>query len=281
MPAQTDRPAISPIHEGAPIRRPDARRTQIDRALFERRDRGDRGARDALIERFMPLARSIARRYEARGVPLEDLVQVACLGLVNAVDRYDPQRGCAFSSFAVPTITGELKRYFRDRTWAIRPPRDLQERSLRIETAASELTARLDRRPTVTELADTLNCSDEQILEGLKPLLTRSSLSLDAPTATQDDHRAMLQDTVGASEDGYQHAETRADLTQLLRILPARTRLVLRLRLERELTQAEIGELLGVSQMQISRIIRGALHKLNLVATHHDQQDAKQHHIAA
>lgn len=212
---------------------------------------------------------------------MEDLVQVACLGLVNAVDRYDPQRGCAFSSYAVPTIAGELKRYFRDRTWAIRPPRDLQERSLRIETTVSTLTARLDRRPTVPELADALDCSDEEILEGLQPLLTRSSLSLDAPTANHDDHGAMLQDTIGSSENGYDHAEARADLTELLRILPPRTRLVLRLRLERELTQAEIGTLLGVSQMQISRIIRSAMHKLNLVATHHDQQHADRDRLAA
>lgn len=268
MPAVTDLPIVE-----ARTSHPccDDARTRMDRALFARRDRGDLRARDALIERFLPLAKSIARRYETSGEPLEDLVQVASLGLVNAIDRFDPSRGSAFSSYAVPTIAGELKRYFRDRTWAIRPPRGLQECTLRVEAAARELTARLNRAPTIPELAAATDYSDEEILEALQARRARAALSLDAPTGLRDDHSEMLQDTLGSSERGYAHVEARAELEGLLRVVAPRERLALRLRYERDLTQAEIGALLGVSQMQVSRILRAAIEQLSLVATHDHQ----------
>ena len=251
--------------------REDQARARMDRVLFARRDEGDRAARDALIERFLPLARSIARRYETSGEPLEDLVQVASLGLVKAIDRYDPSRGCAFSSYAVPTISGELKRYFRDRTWAIRPPRSLQELTLRVEASARELTARCDRAPTVAELATALGCSDEKILQALQARRGRDALSLSASPGAGDDQAVALQDQLGSNEPGYARAEARVELEGLLRLVPPRTRLVLRLRFERDLTQAEIGALLGVSQMQVSRIVRAAIEQLNAIATHeHD-----------
>ena len=253
--------------------REDEARARIDRVLFARLDRGDVAARDALIERFLPLARSIARRYETSGEPLEDLVQVASLGLVKAVDRYDPSRGCAFSSYAVPTISGELKRYFRDRTWAIRPPRELQELTLRVDAATRELTARHDRSPTVAELAATLGCSDERILEALQARRGRDTLSLSAPPGASDDRGTALQDVLGSSERGYARAEARVELEGLLRLVPPRTRLILRLRFERDLTQAEIGALLGVSQMQVSRIVRAAIEQLNGIAMH--EQDLR------
>jgi RNA polymerase sigma-B factor len=242
-------------------------RTRIDRQLFARRDRGDLRARDELIERFMPLARSIARRYEQSGEPLEDLVQVASMALVKAIDRYDPQRGTAFSSYAVPTIAGELKRYFRDRAWAIRPPRDVQELALRVDRVAERLNTQLNRSPTIGEVASAVNESDEHVLEAMQARSSYSTLSFQAPHGRSDDN-AVLQDVLGSEEGGYEHAEDRALIDRLMRGVSERERLVLRLRFEEDLTQAEIGTALGVSQMQISRILRRAIERLREVAEH-------------
>jgi RNA polymerase sigma-B factor len=236
--------------------------------LFARRAAGDPRARDELIERFMPLARSLARRYEQSSEPLDDLVQVAAMGLVKAVDRYEPGRGCAFSSYAVPTIVGELKRHFRDRTWSVRPPRALQELTLRVDQAAARLAQELDRPPTVSELAAAVGSSDEAVMEALQARTARGALSLQAPVGSRDE-QSELQDTLGGSDDGFARAETRVMLDSLLTGLTPRARTVLRLRFEQDLTQAEIGALLGVSQMQISRIIRQALGQLRHIA---DQQ---------
>lgn len=237
----------------------------MDRALFARRDRGDMRARDELIERFMPLARSIARRYDGSSEPLDDLIQVASLALVKAVDRFDPARGCTFSSYAVPSIVGEIKRHFRDRSWAVRPPRELQELTLRIDRARTELSQRLDREPTVAELGAELGVDDEHILEGLQARTGRSALGLQARVGGQDE-QVMLQDTLGFDDEGFDRAEQRAVLDRLTSGLPARHREVLRLRFEQDLTQAQIGELLGVSQMQISRVIRQAIGQLRHIA---------------
>jgi RNA polymerase sigma-B factor len=242
-----------------------AARERVDRALFARRDAGDRAARDALVERFLPLARSLARRYESSDEPMDDLVQVASVALVKAVDRFDPEQGSAFSSFAVPTIVGELKRYFRDRTWMVRPPRSLQELTLRVQAAITALTRQLDRAPTVSELATSLHCDEEQILEALQARSGRSALSLQAPSATDDGQHA-LQDTLGCREEGFALAESRVILDELIATLSPRSRKVLRLRFEQDLTQAEIGERLGVSQMQISRLIRESLQTLRETA---------------
>jgi RNA polymerase sigma-B factor len=255
-------------------RPPDARvspratsaRCPADRLLFERRDAGDRAARDELIERFLPLARSVARRYERPGEPLEDLVQVASLALVKAVDRFDTSRGHAFTSFAVPTIVGELKRHFRDRTWTVRPPRAVQELTLRVESAAVRLSQQLDRAPTVSELAAAIGVTDEAVMEAIHARGGRRGLSLQATAGAGQDDPPALQDTLGASDDGFARAEDRAVLDGLLGCLRPRERMVLRLRFEQDLTQAEIGALLDVSQMQISRIIRHALEQLRHVA---------------
>jgi RNA polymerase sigma-B factor len=240
-------------------------RARVDRMLFARRDAGDPRARTELIERFLPLARSLARRYERSGEPLEDLVQVASLGLVKAIDGYDGERGVAFSSYAVPTIVGELKRYFRDRTWTVRPPRDLQELTLRVDRAAENLSAKLDRAPTVAELAAAIGATDEEVLEALQARGAHRGLSLQAPAGGHESNM-VLQDMLGASDDGFAQAETRILLDGLLAALPGRSREVLRLRFEQDLTQAEIGALLGVSQMQISRIIRQAIEQVRHVA---------------
>jgi len=243
---------------------------RTDRILFARCHAGDRRARDELTERWLPLARSVARRYERSGEPLEDLVQVASLALIKAIDRYDPALGHAFTSYAVPSIMGELKRHFRDRGWVVRPPRGLQELTLRIERAVTDLSARFDRAPTVAELGTAIDLSDEQILEGLQARTGRYALSLQASTGVVGEQTA-LEHMLGSVEDGYAQAEMRAFLDDLMTGLPRRAREVLRLRFEEDLTQAEIGVIFDVSQMQISRIIRHAVHQLRGVADQHER----------
>jgi RNA polymerase sigma-B factor len=243
---------------------------RIERMLFARCAAGDRRARDELIERWLPLARSVARRYQRPNEPLDDLVQVASLALVKAIDRYDPALGNAFSSYAVPTITGELKRHFRDRSWAVRPPRGLQELTLRVERAATRLTAQRDRAPTIRELAAATGNSDEEILEALHARNGRDALSLQRSIGGAGDQTA-LQDILGADDNGYDQAEMHAFLADLMTGLPQRTREILRLRFQDDLTQQEIGALFGISQMQISRIIRQAISQLREIADQHDQ----------
>ncbi len=244
----------------------DTRRLE-NRRLFARRDAGDSAARDALVERFLPLARSLARRYQHSTEPIDDLVQIASLALLKAIDRFDASQGTAFSTFAVPTIVGELKRHFRDRTWTVRPPRALQELTLRLERAVARLSTCLDRAPTVSELAADLGIDEEQILEALQARGGRAGVSLEAPRSGEDDELT-LQDTLGGPDDGFRLAESRVLLEDLTAGLSARSREVLRLRFEQDLTQAEIGELIGISQMQVSRLIHGALAHMRLIAAH-------------
>jgi RNA polymerase sigma-B factor len=242
------------------------RRARDDERLFKAwLHSGDRRARAALIERFLPLARSLARRYHRSGEPLEDLIQVASVALVKAIDRYDLARGCAFSSFAVPTITGELKRHFRDHSWTVRPPRDVQELTLRVETALIRLTQQLDRSPTTTELATAAGLDEEQVLEALQARCGRTGLSLQAPQGDPGD-ATTLEDTLGAEDPDIARAETRAELNGLLKTITPRAREMLRLRFEEDMTQAEIGAIFGVSQMQVSRILRQTITHLRYVA---------------
>lgn len=247
------------------------RRARDDQRLFRAwvHD-GDRHARAVLVERFLPLARSLARRYQRSGEPLEDLIQVASIALVKAIDRYDPARGCAFSSFAVPTITGELKRHFRDHTWTVRPPRDIQELTLRVETALIRISQQLDRSPTTTELATAAGLTEEQVLEALQARGGRTGLSLQTPQGEAGDAMT-LEDTIGADDPDIARAETRAELDGLLRTISPRAREMLRLRFEEDMTQAEIGAVFGVSQMQVSRILRQTVTQLRHVA---DQAEA-------
>jgi RNA polymerase sigma-B factor len=233
--------------------------------LFVRLGTGDQGAREALTERFLPLARSLAQRYRRSGEPIEDLVQIASLALLKAIDRYDPAQGTAFSSFAVPTIVGELKRHFRDCSWMVRPPRALQELTLRVEHAVSRLAQDLDRAPTVGELATALGSDEEQILEALQARRGRGALSLQAPRSG-DDEQQPLEETLGSPDAGFAVAEARVLLDSLMTGLSPRLREMLRLRFEHGLTQAEIGERIGVSQMQVSRLIRQALTQMRAAA---------------
>jgi RNA polymerase sigma-B factor len=242
-------------------------RVQEDRALFERYlCRRDPTDREALVERFLPLARQLARRYERPEEPFDDLFQVACLGLVKAIDRFDLSRDVAFSSYAVPTILGEIKRYFRDRTWAVRVPRDLQELALRVDRKVTQLATDLRRQPTVSEIAEALGLDEEQVLEALEASGAYRAASLSLPRSNEDEAGETLGDTLGTSEEGFGLAEHRATLDRLLEMLPPREREVLRLRFHEDCTQAEIGEVIGVSQMQVSRIIRQSLNRLRAIA---------------
>jgi RNA polymerase sigma-B factor len=219
--------------------------------------------REALVERFLPLARSIAKRYRKAEEPFDDLLQVASLGLLKAVDRFDPARGIAFSSFAVPTIVGELRRHFRDRCWSVRPPRELQERALEVDKYRTELTTRLGRSPSVRELGQALELDDEQVLEALQAQQGMRAASLDAPRSSREDNDATLADAHGSLDPELARAEHRATLARLFERLDEREQHVLRLRFEEDLTQEQIGARVGVSQMQVSRIIRGAVAKLS------------------
>jgi RNA polymerase sigma-B factor len=231
------------------------------RAYAEHRDPH---ARDRLIRAFLPLADAIARRFDrGNGVPLEDLRQVAALGLIKAVDRFDPDNGAAFSSFAVPTIQGEIRRHLRDFTWTVRPPRDLQERAIRIARERDQLTSDLRRSPTAAELAQRLGCTVEDILDAAEAAHARGSDSLDRPLAAHDgDDGATLAERLGAEDPGFAGAETTATLDDLLATLSERDALAVHLRFREDLTQAEIGRRLGYSQMHVSRILRAAVAQL-------------------
>jgi len=246
----------------------DGERARSDRRLFARwRDGRDPVGRDAIVERFLPLARQLAARYQRPGEPFDDVFQVACFGLVKAVDRFEPDRGVAFSSYAVPTITGEIKRHFRDKAWAVRVPRDLQELALRVERVVAELTRDLGRAPTVEEVAGAVGIEADEVLEAMQAASAYRATSLDTPRAGGDeDPGGSLGDTIGVVEDGYDQAEQRAVLSGLVRSLSVREREVLRLRFEHDLTQAQIGEIVGVSQMQVSRVLRHAIARLRLLA---------------
>jgi RNA polymerase sigma-B factor len=242
-------------------------RAQMDRALFERYlDRRDPVDREMLVERFLPLARQLARRYQRPEEPFDDLFQVASLGLVKAIDRFDLSRDVAFSSYAVPTILGEIKRYFRDRTWSVRVPRDLQEMALKVDRAVAQLSTELHRQPTVAEISRAVKSDEESVLEALEASGAYRATSLETPRGADDEAGETLGDTIGRAETGFERAEDRATLAQLLRAVTPREREVLRLRFEEDLTQAEIGEQIGVSQMQVSRIIRQSIARLRSIA---------------
>jgi RNA polymerase sigma-B factor len=245
----------------------DADRAKEERLLFEELARtGDVGARERLVERYLPLARQLARRYQHPEESLDDLLQVASVGLVKAIDRFDPGREVAFSSYAVPTILGEIKRHFRDRTWAVRVPRDLQELALKVERLVGDLTRELHRQPSVGELAQRLDTTEEAVLEALEAASAYRATSFDAPRGAESEPGETLADAVGDVEEGFARAEERATLDRLMLAITPREREVLRLRFEEDLTQAEIGERIGVSQMQVSRLIRQAIARLRLAA---------------
>ena len=249
-----------------------SRRAQHDARLFSRmEDAADPVDRSAVIEQFLPLARSVAHQHAHGDVPFDDIFQIACFALIKAVDRYDASQGTAFSSFAVPTMVGEIKRYYRDRTWSVRPPRGLQELIQRVDREVERTRTRDGRSPSVGELADRLEVTDEEILEALEARPARHATSLDVPVVEDGDGAATLGDMTGTVDSGFARAEDRADLDELLRFLTERERTALRLRFQEGRTQQEIGDAIGVSQMQVSRILRGAVERARLLARREPQ----------
>nr|WP_232521400.1 SigB/SigF/SigG family RNA polymerase sigma factor [Micromonospora phaseoli] len=230
-------------------------------------DRRRPALRERTIVAWLPLAHHLARRYSGRGVPNEDLAQTAVVGLLKAVDHFDPSRGVDFTGYAIPTIIGEIKRYFRDRTWAVRVPRRLQELRLTITEANSTLTHTLGRSPTVADIASYLDVSEETVLEGLEGARAYRSTSLSTPTGA--DGTLELGDTLGVTDHDFELVELRVALGPALATLPERERRILTLRFHGNLTQAQIAEQVGVSQMHVSRLITRALATLR----HHLSDD--------
>src|SRR4051794_32357805 len=236
-------------------------------ALLRRyRETRDPACRDALVERFLPLARQLARRYQRGNEPFDDLLQVASLGLVKAVDRFDPERGVAFSSYAVPTILGELKRYFRDAGWAVHVPRGVQERVMKVDRTVARLTVDLGRSPSVAEVAEAMGLELEEVLEAMDASQAYDAVSLEAGRDSDRPDDGTIGDTLGEEDERLELIEYGATIAGTLKALPERDRLVLRLRFVDDLTQSEIAARIGVSQMQVSRLIRRALERLRTVA---------------
>jgi RNA polymerase sigma-B factor len=236
-------------------------RAQREQELLRRIHRfGDLRARDQLAEEMLPLARALAGRYAGRGEPLDDLVQVACVGIMKAIDGFDITREVRFSSYATPTVLGEIKRHFRDKTWSVRVPRGLQELQLRVAKERDKLTNELGRSPTVQELADAIKAPFEEVLATIQSSSARRTRSLEERTGED----ATLADSLGGNDPELDRAEMRALLDSAFGVLSARDREVLRLRFEDDMTQTEIAERIGVSQMQVSRLIRQSLARLRM-----------------
>ncbi|MFJ8432354.1 SigB/SigF/SigG family RNA polymerase sigma factor [Kitasatospora sp. NPDC094019] len=252
-------PAQGPQRSGAPDR-------EAARALFVRLSALPDGSpervelRNQLVRMHIPLVEHLARRFRNRGEPLDDLTQVATIGLIKSVDRFDHERGVEFSTYATPTIVGEIKRHFRDKGWAVRVPRRLQELRLSLTTATSELSQRHGRSPTVHELAEHLGISEEDVLEGLESANAYSTLSLDVPD--NDDESPAVADTLGATDEALEGVEYRESLKPLLAQLPPREQKILVLRFFRNMTQSQIAAEVGISQMHVSRLLARTLAQL-------------------
>jgi RNA polymerase sigma-B factor len=224
----------------------------------------DRALRDELVTAHMGLAEYLARRFTNRGEPLDDLVQVAALGLLKAVDRFDPERGLEFSTYATPTIVGELKRHFRDKGWAVRVPRRVQELHLRLGSVVSQLSQELGRSPTIGEIAHAATVSEEEVLEAIEAGHAYRFTSLDAPSGNDDE--MSLSAELGSEDQGLIDSEHRVTLSPLIAQFPPRERMILHLRFFEGLTQSEIAGRLGISQMHVSRLLARALAQLRTQA---------------
>jgi RNA polymerase sigma-B factor len=234
-----------------------------DRDLLRRyHERGDLEARERLIEQYLPLVRSLARRYSYRGEQLEDLVQVGCIGLIKAIDRFDIDRGVELTTYATPNIIGEIKRHFRDKGWSVRVPRGLQELNVRLSHIIEDLTVQLERSPTIAELAKGAGVEEEEVLEALESGQAYATLSLSAPAGGEDNSDLDPLESLGEIEHEYEVSEDRAVLAPGLRALDDRERRILHLRFFEGLTQSQIAQQVGISQMHVSRLIRRALEKI-------------------
>jgi RNA polymerase sigma-B factor len=232
-------------------------RRERKRLLQAYKQEGDLAARDRLIEELMPLVRSLALRYTGRGEALEDLVQVGAVGLIKAVDRFDPDRGVELTTYAVPTILGEIQRHFRDKAWAVHVPRSVKELRVRLARLLDNLSAELGRSPTIEELARAADASEEEVIEALDSDQAYSARSLSAPLG--DESGNSLSELVGENERGYEQVEEGALLASGLEALEPRERRIVTLRFFHGLTQSQIAAEIGISQMHVSRLLRSAL----------------------
>jgi RNA polymerase sigma-B factor len=237
---------------------------QSDKVLLRRyHEQGDLAAREQLIEQYMSLVRSLARRYSYRGEQLEDLVQIGAIGLIKAIDRFDVNRGVELTTYATPNIIGEIKRHFRDRGWSVRVPRGLQELNIQLSRLIEELTVQNGRSPTIPELAKAASVTDEEVLEALESGRAYSSLSLSAGSGGHDDDGELDPlESLGTEEHQYEVSEDRAVLAPGFRVLDERERKILHLRFFEGLTQSQIAQQVGISQMHVSRLIRRSLEKI-------------------
>ena len=240
---------------------PAAQPRDFDRELLRRyHETGDQRARMQLVERHLPLVRSLARRYAGRGESVEDLEQVGAIGLIKAIDRYDLDREVALTTYATPNVVGEIKRYFRDKAWAVRVPRGLQELHARLAKTIDGLTADLGRSPSIAEIAKALESSPEQVLEALETGSAYSTISLSGDGGDGEDQDPM--EAIGSEDEEFERSEDRASLAPALQALPTREREILRLRFEEGLTQTQIAERFDISQMHVSRLIRKSLEQM-------------------
>lgn len=243
-------------------RRTDEAGSHEDRLLARYAATRDPVALDELVERFTPLARKLASRYRGGREPFEDLLQIANLGLVNAIHRFDPARGVSFTSFAAPTILGELRRHFRDRGWAVHVPRELQERAVKVEKALAELPAKTGRSPSVAQVAQRVGLTSEEVLEAMEASSAHHADSIDRSIGGDEEATSTVGDLLGTEEPGYDVVEYGAAIVPALAELSARDRLVLHLRFVEDLTQTEIATRVGCSQMHVSRILRATVRRL-------------------
>jgi len=236
---------------------------ESDKALLRRyHEEGDLSAREQLIEQYMSLVRSLARRYAYRGEQLDDLVQIGAIGLIKAIDRFDLDRGVELTTYATPNIIGEIKRHFRDRGWSVRVPRGLQELNIQLSRLLEELTVQLGRSPTIPELAKAAGVTDEEVLEALESGRAYSSLSLSAGTSQDEEGALDPLESIGTEEPRYEISEAMAVLAPGFKALDERERRILHLRFFEGLTQSQIAQQVGISQMHVSRLIRRSLEKI-------------------
>jgi RNA polymerase sigma-B factor len=234
-----------------------------DRVLLRRyHEQGDLAAREQLIEQYMSLVRSLARRYSYRGEQLEDLVQIGAIGLIKAIDRFDLDRGVELTTYATPNIIGEIKRHFRDKGWSVRVPRGLQELNVQLSRLIEQLTVQLGRSPTIAELAKAASVEEEEVLEALESGRAYSSLSLSSGGGQDDEGDLDPLESIGEIEHEYEVSEDRAVLEPGFRVLDERERRILHLRFFKGLTQSQIAAQVGISQMHVSRLIRRSLEKI-------------------
>jgi RNA polymerase sigma-B factor len=246
-----------------------------DRALLRRyHEEGDLAAREQLIEQYMSLVRSLARRYSYRGEQLDDLVQIGAIGLIKAIDRFDIERGVELTTYATPNIIGEIKRHFRDKGWSVRVPRGLQELNVQLSRIIEELTVELGRSPTIPELAKSAGAEEEEVLEALESGRAYSSVSLSAASGQDDDGELDPLESLGAEEPQYEVSEDRAVLAPGFRVLDERERTIIHLRFFKGLTQSQIAQQVGISQMHVSRLIRRALEKIREEIAADDEEPA-------